>query len=121
AHDLVAKADALGERLQEECRSLINHPLVGDVRGAGLMAGIEIVADKGSRASFPRARRVAERVAASAFARGVWLLAGVGGQADGRGDMLVLGPPLVATPDDLRLAVDVIAAALDEARGALAD
>jgi adenosylmethionine-8-amino-7-oxononanoate aminotransferase len=58
-------------------------------------------------------------VAALAFERGVWLLAGSGGQADGTGDYLVLGPPLVASEDDLRSAVDVVAGALDTVRASL--
>lgn len=118
-HELIERAGVLGEHLQRECGSLLNHPLVGDVRGQGLLAGIELVADRSTRHTFAREQRVAERVAALAFERGVWLLAGSGGQTDGSGDYLVLGPPLVASEDDLRIAVDVVAGALDAVRASL--
>lgn len=112
-HALVARGARLGETLLQACAPLRDHPLVSDVRGVGLLVGIEMVADKGARRSFARDRGIAERVSAAAFARGVWVLAGTGGQPDGRGDYLVIAPPLVTGEDDLREGVRAIGEALD--------
>ena len=47
------------------------HKLVGDVRGIGMLAGIELVADRGTKAPFPRAMKVAESLVDRAMARGL--------------------------------------------------
>ncbi|MGH7277220.1 MAG: aspartate aminotransferase family protein, partial [Candidatus Rokuibacteriota bacterium] len=52
-------------------RGLLDLPVVGDVRGLGLMAAIEIVADRATRAPFPRAARMAQTIQAEALSRGV--------------------------------------------------
>jgi len=119
SHRLIENADALSRGLIEACKSLADHRLVSDVRGMGLLVGIELVADKAERRSFPRERHAAETIAALAFERGVWLLAGTGGQSDGRGDFLVLAPPLVAGVADVTQAVERLADALDAGATAL--
>jgi len=86
---------------------------VGDVRGLGLMAGVELVADRTTKAPFPRARQVAERVQAAAMRRGVIIYYGTG-LADGlAGDAVLLGPPFVIT----RAEIDQVIAVLREAIG----
>ena len=118
-HRLIENAGTLAACLIEACRSLADHPLVSDVRGLGLLVGVELVADKADRRSFAREQRAAETIAALAFERGVWMLAGTGGQADGRGDYLVMAPPLVASASDVTQAVSALAEALDAGAVAL--
>jgi 4-aminobutyrate--pyruvate transaminase len=50
--DLVANARALSPRLQEGLRQFADHPLVGEVRGVGLIACVELVADKAAKTPF---------------------------------------------------------------------
>ena len=71
AEDLVAASAAKGERLRAllETRSAIT-PRVGEIRGRGLMVGVELVADRATRAPFPRAARVTEAVVRAARASG---------------------------------------------------
>jgi len=97
----------LGTRLGE-------HPNVGEVRGRGLLVGIELVADRETHAPFPRAARVTERLVAAAQARGVLVYSGTG-VADGvDGDTILLGPPFVITDDELRRIVDVLGEAVEQ-------
>lgn len=100
--DLVARSRDAGGRLLEELRlALAAVEIVGDVRGCGLLIGVELVADRATKAPFPRADRVAERVTATAKERGLLLYPSTG-CADGTdGDLFLVGPPLVATDDDL--------------------
>lgn len=99
-------AALLGERLGDHAR-------VGEIRGRGLMVGIEIVADRESKAPFPRAARVTERLLADARARGVLVYPGTG-LADGTdGDSILLGPPFVVTDGELVRIADVVAEAID--------
>jgi adenosylmethionine-8-amino-7-oxononanoate aminotransferase len=99
--ELVARAQRMGERLGALLAPLRAHPHVGDVRGRGLMWGIELVADRDARRPFPRAARKAEAVAERAFAAGLTVYAS-GGCANGvDGDLVMLGPPFVVSEDEL--------------------
>jgi hypothetical protein len=108
-HDLIRRAAETGEYMQRRLHGLGDLPAVGETRGLGLMAAVEIVADRGSRAPYPRSERIAQRIQAEALRRGVIVYAS-GGQMDGDGDLLMLGPPLVITREQV-----------DEAIGTLGD
>jgi hypothetical protein len=88
-------------------------PCVGDVRGRGLLAGIEFVEDKETRAPFPRAAHFAETFADAALDAGLVVWPNVG-QADGtNGDIALLAPPFVITDDDIALMVSRFRMALE--------
>jgi hypothetical protein len=111
--NLVEASREKGERLLSELRvALAEDPHAGDVRGLGLMVGIELVQDRVSKRPFPRAEGVAERVVAAAKENGLLLYSSTG-CADGTdGDLVMLGPPFVITGDELTEAVDVTAKAI---------
>ncbi|GGK40077.1 adenosylmethionine-8-amino-7-oxononanoate aminotransferase [Pilimelia terevasa] len=111
--DLVAASAARGAALAARLGEAVGgHRYVGDVRGRGLLVGVEFVADRRTAAPFPRAARVAERVVAAARGAGVLVYPGTG-CADGTdGDLIVLGPPLCVTDDELTEIVAGVAAAL---------
>lgn len=91
---LVGRAAVTGRKLLEALAT-IDSPLIGDVRGRGMMLGVELVEDVDERRPFPRTARLAERVRAAAFAAGL-LTYPVTGCADGiEGDGLMMGPPLI--------------------------
>jgi adenosylmethionine-8-amino-7-oxononanoate aminotransferase len=112
--DLVEASRVKGELLGKELEAALgDHPNVGDVRGLGLMVGVELVADRTS-APFPRADRVTERVVAAAKAHGLLLYSSTG-CADGRdGDLVMFGPPFVITDDELGEAVTLTRTALED-------
>jgi adenosylmethionine-8-amino-7-oxononanoate aminotransferase len=114
--DLVAASAAKGERFQEQLHDRLgDHPAVGEIRGRGLLVGLELVADRETRAPFPRAARVTESVLREARERGVLLYSGTG-NADGTdGDTILLGPPFVITDDELERVADVVARSVDAA------
>ena len=105
-HHLVARCQTMGERLHTELARLREIPIVGDVRGIGLLAGIELVADRATRAPFSRTERVAERCVHYALEAGlvVWPHTG---QVDGvMGDLLMVAPPFVITPEEITQLVE---------------
>ena len=97
---LVQRAADMGARLIAGLRQLESHPLVGEVRGLGLMAAVELVKDKQTRESYPASARIAPRVLGAARERGLLLR--------NRGDVLCLAPPLVVTPEQVDRIVDVV-------------
>jgi adenosylmethionine-8-amino-7-oxononanoate aminotransferase len=119
AEDLVTASADKGLRLQSLARSRLGaHPNVGEIRGQGLMVGIELVGDRESRAPFPRSAKFTEAVVRAAKSNGVLLYSGTG-LADGSdGDSILLGPPFVVTDDELVRIVDVLGAAVETATAA---
>ena len=121
AEDLVAASATKGTRLQGLLSERIgDHPHVGEIRGRGLMVGIELVADRESKAPFPRAARITEAVLRNARAAGVLVYPGTG-LADGTdGDSILLGPPFVVTDDELVRVADVVATVVADGTSAAA-
>ncbi|HEY7399525.1 MAG TPA: aminotransferase class III-fold pyridoxal phosphate-dependent enzyme [Actinomycetota bacterium] len=110
---LVERSRERGDRLRQDLgAALAESPIVGDVRGLGLMIGIELVRDRESREPFPRADRVTERVLAAARAAGLLLYSSTGHAESGNGDLVMLGPPFVLSDDEMGLLVERTAAAI---------
>ncbi len=113
-HKLVERCAKMGRVLHERLAPLAQLPHVGDVRGRGLLAGIEFVEDKGSRAPFPRAARFAERFAEAALDAGLTVWPNVG-HADGTsGDLAMVAPPFIVTEEEIGEIVKRFAEALEK-------
>ena len=96
------------------------HEHVGDIRGRGLLLGLELVADRASKRPFAPERRLHARVKSEALARGLMCYPN-GGTIDGtRGDHVLLAPPFIVTDADLEAIVDRLAAAIDAALATVA-
>jgi adenosylmethionine-8-amino-7-oxononanoate aminotransferase len=113
---LLARVQSLGRQLRERLDARFGqHPHVGDIRGRGLFLGLELVADRGSKAPFPPEARLNARIKAAAMAGGL-ICYPMGGTIDGRqGDHVLLAPPFIATESDLERIVDRLAGAIDHA------
>lgn len=114
--NLLPNVLARGEQLRATLRStLANHPNVGDVRGRGLFVGVELVADRSSKAPLDPARRTHSRVKSEAMTRGL-LVYPMGGTVDGqRGDHILIAPPFISTADDIDRIVERLIPAIDAA------
>ncbi len=101
-----------GPYLQEQLRNALgDHPLVGEVRGVGLLAAVELVEDRETRRLFPENRKVGELCWERCLAHGLIPRA--------IRDVMALSPPLVATRADVDEIVRRLAAAIDETAGLL--
>jgi adenosylmethionine-8-amino-7-oxononanoate aminotransferase len=111
---LVEASAVKGERLRALLgQALRDHPAVGEIRGRGLMVGIELVADRDTKEPFPRSASVAERVVAAARDDGLLLYSGTGLANGVDGDALLLGPPFVVTDEELVTIASRTATAID--------
>ena len=112
-HGYVERARSVGDYLGKALEGLCDLASVGDVRGRGLLRGIELVRDKATKMPFARSRHVSERVAAKAAADGLLIVAN-GGCADGvDGDTLSLAPPFVTTEGDIDEIVGILGTAIE--------
>ena len=100
-HGLVERCRTIGVTFHQKLQALRKLPGVGDVRGRGLLAGIEFVADTTTKAPFPRSQRLAERFARTAQDEGLTVWPNVG-HADGtNGDLAMLAPPFIITENEI--------------------
>jgi adenosylmethionine-8-amino-7-oxononanoate aminotransferase len=114
---LVERCAEMGRSFHKKLEQLRDLPHVGDVRGKGLLAGIEFVEDKGSRTAFPRKQKFAERFADAALEEGLMVWPNVG-QANGTdGDLALLAPPFVITDEEIDELVRRFAGALQRVTG----
>jgi adenosylmethionine-8-amino-7-oxononanoate aminotransferase len=114
--EMLENVRLMGERLQAGLDARLGqHPHVGDIRGRGLFRGIEIVADKETKAPFDPALKIHARIKKEAMARGL-LCYPMGGTIDGRlGDHVLLAPPYIISPEEVDQIVERIAGAIDAA------
>jgi adenosylmethionine-8-amino-7-oxononanoate aminotransferase len=111
---LVEASAVKGERLKALLHDRLDrHAAVGDIRGRGLMVGVELVRDRETREAFPRAARLTEAVVRHARERGLLLYSGTGTANGVDGDTILLGPPFVITDEELARVADGLREALD--------
>lgn len=106
--DLVGHVRSVSPGFLDGCEALIDHPLVGDVRGVGLFCGIQLVEDAATRTLFDPSRGVGRLVQDMAHERGLYLRAIAP-------DRISFMPPLIIDPDEIAEATARLAGALDDA------
>ena len=114
--DLVTRAARLGDELLGDLSAaLSNHPHVAEVRGRGLLIGVEIVKDRATLERFPRDAGITAGVVNAALERGVFFYGGGTGKVR---DVIVLGPPLIIDGNHVDQMVGTLSEAIDDVTGA---
>ena len=104
--NLAALAAAMGRRLLDGLETLREHPVVGDVRGLGMMCGIELVEDRQTRAP---AIGLGGKVVAEARARGLFTRIRAGAKGDYPiGDTICIAPPLITSEEEIDRLVSIL-------------
>jgi adenosylmethionine-8-amino-7-oxononanoate aminotransferase len=110
-HRLIDRCSTLGSVLQQRLQQLRSLSCVGDVRGRGLLAGIEFVEDKVTRRPYPMSVRFAESFAAAALELGLVVWPNSGQLDDGTGDLAMVAPPFVIDEEQIAELVTLLAEA----------
>jgi adenosylmethionine-8-amino-7-oxononanoate aminotransferase len=123
-HRLVERAAQMGPVLLDALHSAVKDSgggqLVGDVRGIGMLAAVELVADRETKRPFPRALKVAERLVDAALARGLVVWPNVG-HADGHdGDLVMVAPAFTITEEEIHEIASRLGASLSDLAAAIA-
>ncbi|MFD1344134.1 aspartate aminotransferase family protein [Litorisediminicola beolgyonensis] len=105
--ELIPRVQTQGEALMEKLRERFGqHPNVGDLRGRGLFRGIELVADRETKAPFPPEKKLAATIKKKAFEAGL-ICYPMSGTIDGKlGDHILLAPPFIIEDAQLDELVD---------------
>jgi adenosylmethionine-8-amino-7-oxononanoate aminotransferase len=102
-HKLFERVSPAGQNLRAALAPLQSHPNVGDVRGLGLLLGLEFVKDKTTREPFPREQNIAEKIRQACLEENV-LTYPTQGCVDGlRGDHILFAPPFTISPEECAL------------------
>jgi 4-aminobutyrate--pyruvate transaminase len=104
--DIISHVNTVAPRLQEGLRAFADHPLVGEVRGLGLVAGLELVHDKKTKESFDAKAGIGLHIERCCQEHGVILRA--------LGDTLTVAPPLVVSEGEIDEILQVVGVALNE-------
>jgi adenosylmethionine-8-amino-7-oxononanoate aminotransferase len=117
---LVERAAELGARLGSQIKEeLSGHPMVGDIRGAGMFWGIELVRDRATRTPYEPGLRITNKVLAAALEHGLFVYPSIGMAGKAGGDGVMVTPPFIINDEDIGYIVSNLRTALDEVHGSL--
>jgi 4-aminobutyrate--pyruvate transaminase len=106
--DLVGHVEQVSRSFLDQCEALLDHPMVGDVRGVGLFCGIQLVKDKKKRELYDPGLKVGQLVQDLAHEKGLYL-------RSIPPDRISFMPPLIIREDEIAEAVGILRSALDAA------
>lgn len=104
--NLVANAIAMGEVLRKGLQQFADHPLVGDIRGKGLIAAVELVADKQTKAPFEKEGNLGKYLSDSAMQHGMITRS--------MRDIVAFCPPLIIKENEIKMILDSFEKALED-------
>ncbi len=110
--NLIARAAETGRKLKDRLGKLDAHPHVAEVRGLGLLLGVELCLDAETLEPFPTEARLTDRICGAAMRRGVFVYPGGCGPAR---DAITLGPPFTINDEEIELIASVLEASIDDA------
>jgi adenosylmethionine-8-amino-7-oxononanoate aminotransferase len=109
SENLVERSARLGEYLHRRAaEKLSHHPVVGDIRGRGLLMGVELVKDKATKEPFDPALLAGPRVHRLAMEKGCMVFPTSGFHQGVKGDAIMAAPPYIITEKEIDTALDII-------------
>jgi len=113
--NLVENSRTIGKYMLDELqKKLLPFWFVGDVRGKGLMQGVEFVRDKKTKEPFPASFGLAEKITQTLLKHGLVVYPGTGNADGENGDQFLLAPPLILTKDQADEIITGMVAAFSE-------
>lgn len=114
-HRLIESCEDKGEYLKEKLHQLAGRlSIIGDVRGKGLLLGLEFVSDRSTKGLFPFELGVTERIIRRAFQHGLLVYPAAGGIDGVAGEAVIIAPPLTITTAEMDELVELLEKALVE-------
>ena len=105
---LIARAAEMGDYLGKKLLELEELPVVGDIRGKGLLRSIEFVKDKRTKEPFPKDKNLKMDIITTCLLKGVFFYPGYWEDEQGRGDHIMIAPPFIITEEQIDECVEVL-------------
>lgn len=119
-NNLVERSARIGSLMLKKLARLSELPIVGDVRGKGLLMGVEFVKDKEKKTPFERELQVQEKIVDRCFKKGLVLVPGIPGNVNGiLGDQIQITPPYIITEEVMDKSIDILEESIIEVQGKL--
>jgi hypothetical protein len=112
SHELFERVLPAAGILRAQLKNLEAHPNVGEIRGRGLLMGVEFVKDKSTREPFANTEHIAEKIRQAMLAEGVLSYPTQGCVDGSRGDHILLAPPFIISGEESSLIAGALEAAL---------
>jgi adenosylmethionine-8-amino-7-oxononanoate aminotransferase len=103
AHKLFERVSPAAQQLRIALEPLQSHPNVGDIRGLGLLFGIEFVKNKSTHEPFPKEQNIAENIRQACLEENILTYPTQGCFDGSRGDHVLLAPPFTISPEECAL------------------
>jgi adenosylmethionine-8-amino-7-oxononanoate aminotransferase len=114
-NSLIENTETVGEYLLNCLQRLQwKHSIIGDIRGKGLLCGVEFVKDPITREPFEMTSKVTERLLSICFEKGLLVYPAVGGVSGFSGDSILVSPPLTITKEQVNDIIDILDQAVGE-------
>jgi adenosylmethionine-8-amino-7-oxononanoate aminotransferase len=112
--NMIARAERMGKYLQESLLQLTDLPMIGDIRGKGMLWAIEFVEDKETKAPFPKEKNVKMDTIVQCLLKGVFFYPGYYEDERGCGDQLMIAPPFIITEEQIDECLGILRGVLTE-------
>ena len=113
---LVERSEQVGNYLHESLLQLKDLPMVGDIRGKGMLWGIEFVRDKETKETFPKEKNVTMDIIMQCLMKGVFFYPGYYQDEQGRGDHIMIAPPFIITEEQIDECMNVLRETIEESQ-----
>ena len=113
-HNLFDRVNTISKTLRDALAPLASHPNVGEIRGLGLLLGIEFVKNKSTREPFPKEENIAEKIRQAALQKNVLTYPSQCCVDGLRGDHILLAPPFILTQEEAVTIANAIECALPQ-------
>ncbi|GAG47889.1 unnamed protein product [marine sediment metagenome] len=114
--NMIARAEQMGKYLHESLLQLMDLPMIGDIRGKGMLWAIEFVKDKRTKEPFPKEKNVKMDIIVQCLLKGVFFYPGYYEDERGRGDHLMIAPPFIITEEQIDECVAILRETLEDSR-----
>ncbi|HZK12282.1 MAG TPA: aspartate aminotransferase family protein [Atribacterota bacterium] len=114
-NNLVQRSAEMGKIFLNKLYRLKKLPMIGDVRGIGLLLGVELVKNKETKEPYEPDKKVNKLVSNYCRENGVLIVSGVTGSSDGiSGDCLQISPPFIISEEEIDFVVEVLGRAIND-------
>ncbi len=112
--NLIPRAEKTGRYLHDQLMKLKDLPMVGDIRGKGMLWAIEFVKDKQTREPFPKERNLKMNLITTCMLKGVFFYPGYYEDEQGRGDHIMIAPPFIITEEQIDVCMRILGETIEE-------
>jgi len=105
---LVSRVEELGEYMSDKLRQLLSLPIVGDIRGKGLLWSLEFVKDKQTKEPFSPEVNLKMNIIMKCLMKGVFFYPGYFEDEKGRGDNIMFTPPFIITEEQIDHCISIL-------------